>query len=336
MLPGTFRWSRAFVVLGAAAAMTSGCGLAPSAAHAGVRPGGATRTLVRAEPGRAVRAGRPPRVAPPGAPSYVAMGGSFAAGSGIGPDLSSGCLRSARDYPHLLAGRLRLDLVDVTCAGAVVANLLDARQHGRPPQIDAVNDHTRLVTITIGGNNLRYSATSARCLTAARQRRPCLDLPSAAEVTAAAAQLRAGLLRLLGAVHSLAPAASVYLLGYPRVFPDPPRGCADNPLTVTDTATLARMGEVLDATLRSAAADARVSFLDVYSASGGRDVCANGTTRWVDGSETHGLPYHPNARGAAAVAGLLATALTHRGAGTVVATARRPSAAQSEDPRDTA
>jgi hypothetical protein len=55
---------------------------------------------------------------------YVALGSSMASGPGIRPRAagapwSSG--RSARNYPHLIAERLGLDLVDVTFSGATTA-----------------------------------------------------------------------------------------------------------------------------------------------------------------------------------------------------------------------
>ncbi len=78
-------------------------------------------------------------VAPPTG-RYVAMGTSFAAGTGIGPDIGAGCLRSAENYPHLVAARFGLTLDDVTCAGAILANLLRTPQRDHPPQVDAVGD----------------------------------------------------------------------------------------------------------------------------------------------------------------------------------------------------
>ncbi|MBO0865908.1 MAG: SGNH/GDSL hydrolase family protein, partial [Mycobacterium sp.] len=52
---------------------------------------------------------------------YVALGSSMAAGPGILPRAKGapwGSGRSARNYAHLVAERLNLDLVDVTFSGA--------------------------------------------------------------------------------------------------------------------------------------------------------------------------------------------------------------------------
>ncbi|GGC13946.1 hypothetical protein GCM10011494_35930 [Novosphingobium endophyticum] len=51
---------------------------------------------------------------------YVAMGSSFASGSGVAPYAPSAparCQRSTRNYAQLLAKKLDLYLVDVTCGG---------------------------------------------------------------------------------------------------------------------------------------------------------------------------------------------------------------------------
>ena len=48
---------------------------------------------------------------------YVALGSSMAAGPGISPTVPGSpllAMRSQRNYPHLVAQRLELDLVDMT------------------------------------------------------------------------------------------------------------------------------------------------------------------------------------------------------------------------------
>ena len=67
---------------------------------------------------------------------YVALGSSMAAGPGIAPRAPGSprlALRSARNYPHLLAADLGLDLVDVTYSGATTAHVLDDPAERRSP-----------------------------------------------------------------------------------------------------------------------------------------------------------------------------------------------------------
>ncbi|MGH3578160.1 MAG: SGNH/GDSL hydrolase family protein, partial [Mycobacterium sp.] len=71
---------------------------------------------------------------------YVALGSSMAAGPGIrprAPGAPFGSGRSARNYAHVVAQRLNLELADVTFSGATTAHVLAERQRGTPPQIDA-------------------------------------------------------------------------------------------------------------------------------------------------------------------------------------------------------
>lgn len=90
---------------------------------------------------------------------YVALGSSMAAGPGIRPGADGAPFRagrSARNYAHLVAEKLGLDLVDVTYSGATTANILTDSQHGTPPQADALDGSEDLVTVTIGGNDAGY------------------------------------------------------------------------------------------------------------------------------------------------------------------------------------
>jgi hypothetical protein len=96
---------------------------------------------------------------------YVALGSSMAAGPGIRPTAHGAPFRagrSARNYPHLVAEQLGLDLVDVTYSGATTANVLTDSQHGAPPQIDALDGSEDLVTVTIGGCEVVRAAEASR------------------------------------------------------------------------------------------------------------------------------------------------------------------------------
>src|SRR6201996_7219954 len=100
---------------------------------------------------------------------YVAMGSSFAAGPGLGRQADGSplpCGRSQDNYAHLIAERHKLRLIDVSCSGATTLDVLYRREFAQPPQIEAVDAATRLVTITIGGNDVSYMANviASSCL----------------------------------------------------------------------------------------------------------------------------------------------------------------------------
>jgi hypothetical protein len=64
---------------------------------------------------------------------YVALGDSYSAASGVLPPDPSAplqCLRSARNYPHVIADATGAQLTDVTCGAADVRDVRDVRSWG--------------------------------------------------------------------------------------------------------------------------------------------------------------------------------------------------------------
>ena len=104
--------------------------------------------LVLAAAPAATGADRPPR--------YVALGDSYSAASGVlppDPTAPPQCLRSTRNYPHVIAARVDVRLRDVTCGAAETGDYFEEQYDGVAPQLDALTRRTRLVTMTIGGND---------------------------------------------------------------------------------------------------------------------------------------------------------------------------------------
>ena len=100
---------------------------------------------------------------------YVALGDSVAAEPGVpDPAPPPGCQKSTNNYPSVLARRLKPAAVtDVTCSGATSADITSRAQltadGAVPPQIDAVEPDTTLITVTIGGNDVGLAADAAQC-----------------------------------------------------------------------------------------------------------------------------------------------------------------------------
>src|SRR5262249_23566370 len=115
----------------------------------------------------------PPPIAVSG--SYVALGGSYSAGEGVGPfgtgPAETGCNRSGQSFPRLLTSFAPgLDLGAsgfVACGGAVTADIYSPRAVGHPvpPQVPPGKrfPDVRLVTITVGANDLAFKDVAARC-----------------------------------------------------------------------------------------------------------------------------------------------------------------------------
>jgi len=241
--------------------------------------------------------------------SYVALGSSFAAGPGI--PQQSACGRSDHNYPNLVAARLHLTLTDVACSGATIANVLTDAQDGASPQIDAVRASDVLVTVTIGGNDLDYSAASIECAASAAQGRSCLRRLDRAAINAAATRLPSRLEAMLAAIKARAQHATVVVVTYPKVVPADAASCARLGLLSSDAAFIAAIGAKLEAAFRVAAQAAAVRIADPYTLSDGHGPCAGTSARWVEGAvpQSPGFPFHPNANGHEEMAGLVIAAL---------------------------
>lgn len=239
---------------------------------------------------------------------YVAMGSSYAAGTGINgikPGTPQRCGRSASNYATLLAGKLGLALDDQTCGGATTAHILDPWNE-LPPQIEAVNADTRLVTVTIGGNDLGYvmNLYAATCggggFTVQGVNRPCPALrPPKAEDYA---RLEGNLRAIAREVHRRAPRARLVFVQYVKLVPDNP--CAESQLSPEGALLNRDIGEQLaKATARAAEAEGAL-ILPANELSRGHTLCD--ADRWSVGIKPGGpeapASWHPTAAGHAAIA----------------------------------
>ena len=282
----------------AAAALLSGCTQGNAAPPSAATPTASSTAAATATTDAPDPVGR-----------YVALGDSYAAGPLIPTtDLAAGCGRSDHNYAHLLADALDVEhLVDVTCSGATTRDLThvqrtfgDARI---PPQMRAVTRDTSLVTVTIGGNDLDLFSTLVNACTRLRstdpQGAPCARRfatvgPDLDRAVATISDNVAGVLRTIA---RRAPDARVVLVGYLRLAPD--RGsCVGLPLATGDYAEGRRISEGLDRALRKAARRTGTTYVDMYAASRGHDICS--AHPWVNGSVTvreKALAFHPFAAG---------------------------------------
>ncbi len=248
---------------------------------------------------------------------YVALGSSMAAGPGIRPRAAGApwaAGRSARNYPHLVAERLRLDLVDVTFSGATTAHVLADRQRGAPPQIAALDGSETLVTVTIGGNDVGYiPLLMAASLPRAARRIPLLGA-RIAELLDPEARDRAladvfdALCAVGTAIRERAPHARVFFVDYLTVLP--PAGAPAPPLSAAD----ADLGRHVAATLERLTADAAAATgcEVVGAAAASRQHHAWSAEPWTVKPTRTGVPLpgrpaplHPNGAGMRAVAELI-------------------------------
>lgn len=254
----------------------------------------------------------PTATAAPRFARYAALGDSYTASPGVpGGQSNDGCLRSTNNYPHLLAAALPVGrLVDVSCSGADTNDVRRSQLHGVAPQIDAVTRGTDLVTIGLGGNDLdlfsRLIGTCLRQDAATTPGSPCADSlgPS---VQPTLERIQQNLVGVVRTVRQRAPSAKVVLVGYPQIVPASGT-CAKTPFAPGDYAFARQVNHGLAEAVRRAAGAARATYIDLWSASAGHDVCA--ADPWINGISGPGAaPFHPFAVEQAAVARLVAASL---------------------------
>lgn len=246
---------------------------------------------------------------------YVAIGSSMAAGPGIRPGASGAPLRagrSARNYAHLLAEELGLDLVDVTYSGATTAHVLTDTHNGAPPQVSALDGSESLVTVTIGGNDVGYvPALTAACLPWPARLVPVLgarlrELLDRNARDRALDQVADPLREVGRVVRQRAPRARVVFVDYLTLLP--PAGQKAPPLSRADADLGRHVAARLELLTAVAAADTGCGVVKAGEAS--RDHHAWSADPWTTkfGLPLPGrpAPLHPNAAGMRAVARLAA------------------------------
>lgn len=255
--------------------------------------------------------------APPLEPGahYVAMGSSFAAGPGI-PDYyetpALPCARSTGNYAHLLAARLDLTLTDVSCSGATTAHLTGPRAapggSSLPPQLDALTPNTRLVTITIGGNDISYISrlNAAGCNMLAAQsfdKEKCPGVPAPDE--AAYAALAASMDGIAKEVRRRSPAARLVFVDYLTILPET-GDCDALRLFDFDAEVSRSVARRLATITAQVAANNAADIVKASDLSSDHNTCS--ANPWLNGYpvwDKSGTPLHPNAKGMIAIADAL-------------------------------
>ena len=285
---------------------------------------GAGRSLLFCGVLVAVLTGCLPSPPPPAAqvretgPRYVSLGDSWISGPLV-PDMVGtpiDCARSSQNAASLVAAQLGIErFVDVSCGGAKIEHLTEPQKPAlrgllgiAPPQLDALTKDTTLVTIGIGGNDVKFPNTAIACanllpvpLGPPPFGQPCRDRLTAGgtdEVAERIAQTAPRLRRALREVRHRAPRAQILVIGYPTALPQDGPGCWPRvPLLAPDVEYLRARFEDMNEMMRAAARSAGATFVDTYSTSAGHDVCQPVGTAWVNGVtfDPPAAPMHPNA-----------------------------------------
>lgn len=242
---------------------------------------------------------------------YVAMGSSFAAGPGVGPHTPGTpqrCGRGTLNYPNLLAARLKLDLVDATCSGAKTEHVLGPWNEV-PPQIESVDAATRLVTITIGGNDIAFVGNifAAACENAVKPDPRCQPWRAATEDEWKGDEAR--MRKIVREVRTRAPKARIVFVDYITVLP-PKGSCAAIPVSDERMAYSRAAAKRLAALTARVARDEGAQVLRFSRLSKTHAPCS--AQPWSNGLSApggDGIPVHPNQAGHRAAADALVSFL---------------------------
>ncbi|SDC51928.1 SGNH/GDSL hydrolase family protein [Actinokineospora iranica] len=219
---------------------------------------------------------------------YVALGDSYAAGTGAGSYGSSGtCVRSAKAHPQLWANA-HPDVPSkiVTCAGATTANVLNS-------QVSALTADTTMVTISIGGNDVDFAGVMTTCTTGSDSQ--CVSKVNQSAANAETA-LPAKLDNTYAEIKKRSPNARVIVLGYPRIFASGQVSCS---ISLAKRTALNDAADKLNTIIADRVRRAGFVFEDVRDEFAGHGVCS--AAPWIKGVNFFNLveSYHPNATGQA-------------------------------------
>lgn len=248
---------------------------------------------------------------------YVALGSSFASGPGIG-DLQEGaparCARSTDNYASLLAQRLHLRLIDQSCSGAATAHIL-GDWNELPAQIDAVTKSTKLITLTVGGNDVNYvgnlfvsGCKPGESVKNGKYNFTCTPpkIPTDGDYQT----LETALDTIARELRARAPKAKIVFIQYASLVPDVL--CEATPMAQSFAEMSRKIGARLAETTARIARKNHVALVPFDKLSQDHTACSS--RPWSNGAAmpaapADGIPWHPNAAGHRAIADELAAML---------------------------
>ncbi|PKH38341.1 GDSL-like Lipase/Acylhydrolase family protein [Nocardioides alpinus] len=222
------------------------------------------------------------------APSYVALGDSYASGTGTRSYIADGtsCQRSTQAYPSLIAAARGYALNFRACSGARITDVTAT-------QLSALTTATGYVSISVGGNDAGFADVLTECALPgwASNCNGKIDGAQAFVNTSLPGQLAT----LYSSIRARAPYARVVVVGYPRIF----MGEDCNAFTwfsPAEQSRLNQMADLINARTAAAASAAGFSFANPTTAFVGHAVCDN--PEWINGlSSPISESYHPKATG---------------------------------------
>ncbi|MDA2812653.1 SGNH/GDSL hydrolase family protein [Nocardiopsis sp. RSe5-2] len=242
---------------------------------------------------------------------YAALGDSFTSGVGIPDQVDAECGRSDRNYPTLVSADLAPgSFTDLSCGGATTEHMTEP-QGSNPPQFDALEQDTDLVTLQVGGNDMGFADIVTRCAVLGAfdpNGQPCKASFTSGDSDELQERIEETAPKIDGVLEGIAersPDARVLLLGYPVIMPDDGSNCHGTvPIAAGDAPWLRDSQKSLNDMLAERAQAHGAEYVDTYTGSVGHDLCQPEDVRWMEPlNAVDAAPVHPNAAGHEAMAG---------------------------------
>jgi hypothetical protein len=256
------------------------------------------------------------------------MGDSYTAAPGVlpvSPTAPAQCGQSAINYPHLVAAAFQFSLKDVSCGGAKTENFTNEQFPGiTPPQFSALTPTTKVVSVSMGGNDFNAFGTlvgvcsaidSAWLKAHGNVGAPCKETLESF-IQFALREDVAPSNAALEEIRALSPNAKVFVVGYPEITPLNGFCPTALPWTTGDLNWFRSIEQQGNALKKAGARANHDIFVDTFTPSIGHNLCEPVGKRWIEPliNPLTGVPVHPNVLGQVADAVDLGLSMVFNGA----------------------
>lgn len=243
------------------------------------------------------------------------------------------CHRSLKAFPHKVQQRLEsqgedYELIFSACSGAKIGDY-DHRNSAygeESAQRDTIDpERTRLVTITLGGNNAGFGNVVGNCMTYLRPDKTYNCMQHVEHTMTEIPKI--DFVNLYGDLLKDAPLARIMVVGYPRMFDRDPRFLCQVPLSleplfywpeqqrafndIVDQLNVRITDAIKQVNEKQPANNRRLEYVDVSELFSGHGICATKFLRWVnllivngpiDEKSSYWQSFHPNVKGHSEIA----------------------------------
>jgi len=222
--------------------------------------------------------------------NYYVLGDSYSSGEGAPPYSGvAACFRSINSYSYQLGLGVPTP-VTLACSGAIIDDIDKVVQvpvlgTTQLQQLQKSPQGNSLITLTIGGNDVRFAQELEKCIFSTRS---CMSRQAviAQEITA----LEPRLLQVYQEIRRAAPGADIIALGYPLLAAAPEIAYCHNPLIAlglskSEMTMIRQLTGQLNATIAQAATQAGIlsATTQVEQAFAGHEVCTKiKSDEWIN------------------------------------------------------